>query len=313
MFKEFQQLPLNVKIKMIATNGIEENGIDLGGILRDTLSEFWNTFFEKCTVGSGTKVPCIRHDFGKNEWEAIAKILCFGYKTEKYFPYKLSKCFIIFCFFNKVSDLSKNFLLFVGSADSDIIKEALNCLSNEDEFENMEELIDIVSRYDSKFLPTKQNLKKLLDEIAHKEFIQKPSYIINLWKPIFKNLLSEEDIENIYKKCTPTFRNINDNLCLPNTLTKEMINTYEYLKEYLRECNDDMRAKFLRFCTGADCLIVNSPIAIQFTNLDGFQRRPISHTCTSTLELPTTYNNLPDFREEFNSILNANFWNVEIA
>lgn len=54
-------------------------------------------------------------------------------------------------------------------------------------------------------------------------------------------------------------------------------------------------------------------ILIVFTRLEGLERRPIAHTCTYTLEIPTTYQSFPEFREEFNSILEANTWEMNIV
>ena len=54
-------------------------------------------------------------------------------------------------------------------------------------------------------------------------------------------------------------------------------------------------------------------IYVLFTRLDCLQRRPVAHTCTFTLEISCTYQSFPEFREEFNSILEANTWEMDIV
>lgn len=44
-------------------------------------------------------------------------------------------------------------------------------------------------------------------------------------------------------------------------------------------------------------------IIITFNKLEGLARRPISHTCTSTLELSSSYSSLTEFTEEFLNVI----------
>lgn len=86
-------------IEILLPNGTKEAAYDGGGVLRDALSEFWDTFYEKCTEGSDTKVPVIRDDFNAVKWEAAAKVLLKGWQQVKYFPIKLAPVFIEYCVF----------------------------------------------------------------------------------------------------------------------------------------------------------------------------------------------------------------------
>ncbi|CAH1107883.1 unnamed protein product [Psylliodes chrysocephalus] len=80
----------NLKIEMILPNGQSELAEDIGGVYRDSLSECWFSFYEKCTVGTTFKVPYLRHDFGEKQWKSIAKIFIRGFELENYIPIKLS-------------------------------------------------------------------------------------------------------------------------------------------------------------------------------------------------------------------------------
>lgn len=79
-----------VNIQVILPNGTRENAIDAGGVFRDCLTEFWDTFFNLCTLGTSYKVPIIRPDFKEEDWNVIAKILVKGWKMFKYFPINLA-------------------------------------------------------------------------------------------------------------------------------------------------------------------------------------------------------------------------------
>ena len=44
-----------------------------------------------------------------------------------------------------------------------------------------------------------------------------------------------------------------------------------------------------------------------------FERRPVGRTCTCMLQLPSTYDNYPDFRADFNLILSSGVWAMDYA
>lgn len=75
-----------------------------------------------------------------------------------------------------------------------------------------------------------------------------------------------------------------------------------YLKQFIGGMNQDMIRRFMRFTTGSSvCLSRN--INVVFNGSNGLSRHPIGHTCSSTLELPTTYSSYPEFISEFNHLL----------
>lgn len=84
-FKNPEILRVNLAVTFISNSGKEEEGKG-AGVFRDALSTFWNQFFNSLSVGAQEKVPAIRHDYQRGEWEAIARILVYGYREEKYFP-----------------------------------------------------------------------------------------------------------------------------------------------------------------------------------------------------------------------------------
>ena len=75
----------------------------------------------------------------------------------------------------------------------------------------------------------------------------------------------------------------------------------------IKGLDENVLAKFLRFSTGSDVILCEA-IAVTFTSLVGKGRRPIFHTCGSVIELPATYEDFCDFREEWCSLMS----NVDI-
>ena len=71
--------------------------------------------------------------------------------------------------------------------------------------------------------------------------------------------------------------------------------------------------KFLRFTTAMDTM-GSQKLQVTFTKSEGFASRPIAHTCTLVLELPSTYNNFVELREEFTNILDQmGRWEFDIV
>ena len=81
-FKEEGILHKNIDVTLIGYNGKVEKGKG-DGVFRDALATFWNQFFSSLAVGAQEKIPAIRHDYQKDGWAAIARILVYGYVTEE--------------------------------------------------------------------------------------------------------------------------------------------------------------------------------------------------------------------------------------
>lgn len=312
LLEAFQQSAFkieSVKIEMRLPNGEVEAAEDMGGVLRDSLSEFWQTFYEKCTLGTNVKVPYLRHDFGEPQWVAIGKILAVGWKNEQYFPIKLASTFIHACLeiITEDEDLIKDFLLFVSDSESDVLKAALNNFDTVD----YDELLEVVSFFDSKRMPTKDNIRQLLMEFAHKDLVQKAAFVARCFKNNLFGVLVPNDLRKIYGEMEPTPKNILAKLICESDL-REATRIYGFLKKFIRESDANIRSAFLRFCTGSD--IANRFIRVTVFNDSGSTnfRCPTAHTCAGLLEMPTSYENYLNFRSELKNILSANVWVMDI-
>ena len=77
---------------------------------------------------------------------------------------------------------------------------------------------------------------------------------------------------------------------------------FNYLQHFIGNMRSEGVRQFLRFTTGSSVIIAKH-ISITFYTLSGLKRRPIAHTCSCVLELPSTNLSCLDFEQEFNAIL----------
>jgi hypothetical protein len=308
-----------IKVVMINASGKQELGVDNQGVLRDALSAFWSQFYDSCTVGVQERVPIVRHDFQVPEWTAIARILVKGYIEVKFFPVKLSKVFISAVLFNE-EEITKDlmidsFLCYISSDERNLVKEILTNEKLTDE--QNEEWKDFLERFGSRKIPKVEERMDVILELSHKEMIQVCQYIIDSWKEPFKEIdafgkfTTVEDLKQLYEKSTPTVKKVLG-LIEATPSSNPQRDALSSLKRYIRGLDDEKLVKFLRFCTGATIICIEK-IIVDFTNLNGLERRPVAHICGSVLELPTTYTSFPQFREEMNNILASEFWDIDIC
>lgn len=302
-------------VRFINSNGEEEVGRG-SGLERDLFSSFWKDIYVSLMSGENERVPGIRHDYQRPQWETIGRILLKGYVSCNYFPLNLSKTFFIYCLFGE-QEISNEMLMcsfqnYISESEKDLIERALGGqvdLSESDEF------VEFLADFDCKKVVKSNNLNQVLTELAHKEIIQKPQYVVNCWENVIPHFVeyfpNRDAIELLYDRLVPTVSRVI--ACLQAEERNEAErDAMKHLKRFVRGLDKVKLGKFLQFVTGSNVMITNM-IYIVFTRLEGLERRPIAHTCTYTLELPTTYQCYPEFREEFNSILEANSWEMNIV
>lgn len=163
-------------------NGNVEITEDNGRVTRDTLSEFWNMFNDQCNLGTMAKLPCLRHDFGEKEWNAVGKLL-FERQAQKYFPVRFVQPFIEQWLYGRIHfSLQEHFLLHVSESEAATLKSALQDFDEID----FEEVLDVMVFYDSRKLLTKNTLPQMIEEMAHKELIQAPMFVCDCLQQVLK-------------------------------------------------------------------------------------------------------------------------------
>ena len=121
----------------------------------------------------------------------------------------------------------------------------------------------------------------------------------------------QSQVDDLYERLCPTVPRVIACFEAEETNDAER-DAMKHLKRFVRGLDTVKLGKFLQFVTGSDIMLCDH-IYVTFTRFDGMQRRPVAHTCTFTLEIPSTYQSFPEFREEINSILEANTWEMDIV
>ncbi len=181
-----------------------------------------------------------------------------------------------------------------------------------------EDAIEFLSSFKCFKVPTPDNIKTIIEELAHQELVQKPKYVINCWTPLVSQLKRDPSFETIekvielYKSKEPTAKKIIKLFIVePNTDAERQ--SLDHLKRFVKSLEGEQLARFLQFCTGSDVIACDF-ISVTFTSLDGFQRRPVARTCIPRIEIPTTYESYPALAEEFTNILkDEKSWSFDIV
>lgn len=309
----------SIKVVMVDARGNDEMGEDEKGIYRDALACFWQQFYLTCTMGERERVPTLRHDFQCHEWTSIGRIIAKGKLDLGYFPIMLSPAFIISVLFGEKEvceeTLLNSFYRYLPPGDEVLVREAFKASEGEDAFDD-EELIDLLDRYGCRKRPTKENVRALILELAHKELIQRPQYIADCWHVLLGKNCQGTDWSTVakvyeqYESLEPTTKKVLGMVeAMPCSNSQR--SALDYLKKFIRGMDVTQLKSFLMFVTGADVLCVPT-IHVQFTELDGIARRPIAHTCGCVLELPSTYDEYTEFRAEFSNVLAKEKWQNDI-
>ncbi|XP_070543895.1 uncharacterized protein [Ptychodera flava] len=299
-----------IEVKLVLPNGDAEAASGTG-VFRDCFTGFWADFYERCTIGNTYRVPYLRHDFTRAKWEAVGRIISKGWEQGNYLPIGLAPPFMQEVLFGMQDNLLESYLLFVSETEGDLFREALRDFQSVDK----EELLEVLDGHQCKKDPSTANIRDIVIEIAHKELIQEPMFVIESWRAILRsvaNTIGNMSLLDLYEEKKPTTRKVVKMLSFPDPISVEATTMANHLRRYIREVDGPTLKRFLRFCTGSD-IMPDDPIKILFVNLEGIQRRPVAHTCSNLLELPLHYESYPDFRADFNAVLNSGVWLMDIV
>ena len=186
-FSDPGMLNCNLNFVLLADNNEPEMGRG-NGVACEVLSLFWREFSISLAIGAAEKVPSIRHNYQRDKWSSIARIIVFAFRKERYFPIFLSKSFVASCVYRE-DILTKECLLdsfsaYVSKDEQDIMKK---CLNSEIDVED-EDVMDLLSSYNCYRKPSKDSIDNILKVLAHQELVQRPKYISTAWNEQLKVL-----------------------------------------------------------------------------------------------------------------------------
>ena len=106
--------------------GEVEDGRGLGAV-REVITLFRHQFVRSLSIGATEKVPSVRHDYQLEEWEAVGKILVYGYCEIMYFPVTRSGFFMGRYLFEEStifdSFLVESFLSYIGKDEAETLRK----------------------------------------------------------------------------------------------------------------------------------------------------------------------------------------------
>ena len=119
------------------------------------------------------------------------------------------------------------------------------------------------------------------------------------------------DLHDLYRALNATPGSVMSTIKESNEMTSSQAKVLGYLRTFIGNLNHQDLCNFLRFVTGSS-VVIDKKITVTFNRVFGLARRPISHTCSCTLELSVIYLTYPDFAEEFLTVLRSEVaWPME--
>jgi hypothetical protein len=290
------------------------------GVTREVFTLFWKHFANAMTVRERERVPFVRHDHFIDEWEAFARILVKVYESISYFPTFISKAFMSFCLFGREVPgpiILESFMKYLSPSEEELARDYMTRNSFPDSVDDQEEFFDFLERFKCRAVVNKENITTIMIEIGQQELKQKPHLMVATWQPVLRTLKKYPPfqtlsaLEDFYEETKPTTKTILQLLdANPNSDAER--DAFRFLQRFVRGLDYSKLLQFLRFTTASDILI-SGKVQVTFLKSEGFGRRPIAHTCGPVLELPSTYSNYCEFREEFNNILDQGNWEIDIV
>ena len=317
-FRDPLIMKYELEVIAIDCRGIDELGKGIG-VLRDILSLFWKEVYKSLFIGENERIPFVRHDYQRDEWEAVARILVKGYLSCQYLPLLLSPTFLAYLFWGESVITSPMLLKSLGNYISVDEKNLMDkCIAGDMNYDGdeMPDLLEMLSNYDCRCQVNSGNIIKVFEEIAHKELIQKPQYIADCWKDIISSHLPTfPDLKSLnekYESLTPSTSKLLS--CIEaNPVNDAERESLKFLKKFIKGLDSPQKLnKFVRFISGSELMLFHA-LQVHFTNLSGLGRRPVAHTCNTVLELSSTYQSFSELREEFSHILLSDYWEIDMV
>ena len=295
-----------------------ERAIDTGGVTRDMFSAFWEQAYRHAFDGGSTLIPATHPQMDQSVFPTLGTILSHGYVTCGFIPIRVAFPTLARCLLGSSALIPEAILLdsfadYLSPYDAKVVREAIKLVvqGGQQVFSPpvRQRLITILSGFDCTNVPTPANLKQILLQVARNQFLRKPmaaSAEVHSGIPeCHRSIWTKKTVRSLmalYKALSANVESVIQQIEEPEFLNRNEGKVFGYLLQYIGSMKAEELSLFLRFVTGSSVCSAQR-ISITFNSLSGLARRPISHTCSNTLELSTTYSTFPEFVAEFQAIL----------
>ena len=290
-----------------------EKAVDFGGVSRDFFSGFWEGAYVKMFDGATLLAPACHADVDTDHFRVLGRILSHGYLCCGFLPTRVSFPVLAFTLLGLSVTISQETLVqsfseFLTPVDRKTIALALDSPSQFSS-DMKSKVINILSRFGCRDMPTPRNLGKLLASLAKHLFKSQPFAAISSMnegipdehRPFWQAICVEK-LYQVFSAMTASPEKVLSKTTEPDFNNANEERVFGYLQQYIGGMKVEESKRFLRFVTGSSVVTVDS-IKVSFNALSGLARRPIAHTCSNLLDLPQTYNTFLEFVEEFSVLL----------
>ncbi len=291
-----------------------EMAFDVGGVARDMFSAFFSQAYVKLFDGSCLLFPAVHASIDMTTFSTLGTIISHCYLVSGMFPDRIAFPCLAAALLgpnSKFPDLllEKYFFCCLSTHEASTVRGAIQLLDSKFEPSLQTQLASIFGWYGCRALPQPSNLKQLILQASRYTFLVKPAAPIAMihsgipkeHQPFWAHMTVSR-FHNIYSTLSVSVLKVLDLLHEPVIENEGQECAWSYLRRFIGNMTIEELRSFLRFVTGSFVISVDS-ITVTFNTSDGFGRRPTAHTCSSMLEIPTTYSSLPEFVSEFQAIL----------
>ena len=293
------------------TKFLGEPAIDCGGVSRDMLSGFWEQAYMKLFDGSRLQTPSIEPHSSSTDLRVVGRILSHGYLCIGFLPTRVALPALVGMLLGPGVEVGgkvylEAFLDYLSEVDRFTINQALVLTGSTFPDSLKGRLIEIVSAFNCRQVPTPGALRQTLLQVSKYVFQSKPMLAISeinsgipeVHRPFWSSKVAD-DVRALYRCMSITPSKLLALLLEPMFSNKAEATVFGYLQQFIGNMLVEQARSFIRFVSGSTSCMANQ-LEIEFNTLSGFSRRPIAHTCSSTLEISSTYDSYPEFEKEFN-------------
>ncbi|MEQ2316413.1 hypothetical protein AMECASPLE_032291 [Ameca splendens] len=124
--------------------------------------------------------------------------------------------------------------------------------------DSQDELLDLLDRMGVKIVPSPENLKAVLLQVAHKQIIQEPKYALDnmsavAGQPLRTTMTTTTKIQVMYEDKETTCRKVLK-MIEASPVTPAEKQALRFLQQFIRGLDEVVLRRLLRFGTGADVI-----------------------------------------------------------
>ena len=294
-----------------------EKALDAGGVSKDLFSAFFEEVYVRLFDGTYMLHPAMNPSIDISVFGTVGAVISHAFLTTGFLPDRISfPCLAAVLLgptvASKISDklLQSSFIESLSAHEANIMLSASQqTVSFSAALEA--DVIHVLSSYGCRRLPNPGNLEELTVQCARYVFLTMPSSALALMHSGIPQLhlpfwesYSLEEFHTLFISLAVSVQKVLNLLIEPEFDNPEQEKVWTYLCRLIGMMSHSELRGFLRFVTGSTFITVPT-ITVTFNRLSGLQRRPLSHTCSATLELSTKYTTATEFCSEFRSVLQS--------